>query len=106
MDIYYSPAELRHLIRQNKLRQCDISIACNVTQGQVSRLLNGKEKKPSSAYLKICIYVFNSISKISVQDISENKYLMGAISEVWDGTESQAKLLAKVIRSLAPLCKE
>ncbi len=100
-----SPDELRRIIKQNRLRQNDIAKAIGLSQGQVSRLVSGYYKKPGRAYHNLCKYVINDSDRCNSVDISGNHELLDALSSVWDGSDEQARYLAQVIRSLAPLCQ-
>lgn len=106
MNSYYEPSELKRLIKQLKLNQDDLVGISGVSQGQVSRIISGKFKKPGEAYKRICIYVFNALNTDTRKNVEENKLILDALAEVWDGTDEQAKSLAQVIRSLGPLCSK
>lgn len=106
MSTTIPPQEIRSLLKQHNVSQIDISYGLGITQGQVSRLLSGNFKKQNGTYKKLCIYVLEIIKKVQLPQVQENKDLMDAIANVWDGSPEQAKKLALVIRSLGPLCKK
>lgn len=104
MKNYIEPDELRVLIKQLRINQDELTEAAGVSQGQVSRLIAGKFQKPGIAYKKLCIYVMNVKAVGANANLADNRIIMAAVAEVWDGSMEQACKLAKVIRSLGPLC--
>jgi len=106
MNNLITPNELRALIKQHGLLQNNMANDLGLSQGQVSRLVSGKFKKPGRAYGELCIYVLDAIKKVEPAEIQENQLLVSAIASVWDGSAEQAGLIAQVIRSLGPLCKK
>lgn len=106
MDKFIQPEELRILIKHLRLTQEELSEAAGVSQGQVSRLISGKFKKPGIAYKKLCIYVSKTSATNTNSILPDNAIILAAVTEVWDGSIEQANKLAKVIRSLGPLCNK
>lgn len=106
MKDYYTPIELRQLIKQLRLKQEELAAAIGLTQGQVSRLIAGEFKKPGMAYRELCIFVSKALNTDSKRLVSESNPIMDAIAEVWDGSPEQANRLALVIRSLGVLCEK
>lgn len=104
MEKYFEPEELRILIKHLRLTQEELTEAAGVCQGQVSRLIAGKFKKPGEAYKKLCIYVSRASAANANATLPDNAIILAAVAEVWDGSIEQANKLAKVIRSLGPLC--
>lgn len=104
MKTYYEPSELQRLVKALKLDQSELAKAVGVTQGQVSRLIAGKFKKPGTAYMKLCTHVSNALGKNSRIDNMHTQIIMEAVADIWDGSIEQANHLAEVIRSLGPLC--
>lgn len=83
------------------LTQAMIAAAVGASQSQVSRVLSGAGVRRSRLFDEVCKYVFSvGGSKPNVSDSAE---LTAALEAVWDGTESHAKALALVIRSLGAL---
>ena len=91
--------------RANGLTQSHISLALNVSQSQVSRVLSGLSKRHTKLMDEICIYVNNYMHKTSPSLVLENPEITKAIEEVWDGTFDHAHAIAEVIRSLSAFTK-
>jgi transcriptional regulator with XRE-family HTH domain len=86
------------------ITQESISEALSISQSQVSRLLSGRCKRRTKLLDEICIYVNNQIKGVSPDLVRQNEELLHAIASIWDGSASQAGLIANVIRSLGPIC--
>lgn len=104
MNNYLDPSDLQRLIKQLRLDQGELSVIAGVSQGQVSRLIAGKFKKPGASYMKLCTHVSSAMSKNTRTDTKHAEIIMEAIADIWDGSLEQANQLANVIRSLGPLC--
>lgn len=77
-----------------------------VSQSQVSRTLNGQFKRRSKLFDELCKIAYQSSSTaVAVQPGASAKQadLIAALDAVWDGTDSHARALAVVIRSLSAL---
>lgn len=77
-----------------------------VSQSQVSRTLNGQFKRRSKLFDDLCKIAYQSSSiAVAVQPgaSAQQADLISALDAVWDGTDSHAKALAVVIRSLSAL---
>lgn len=86
------------------ITQDQIAKALSASQSQVSRLLSGRGKRRTKLFDEICIYVNSQIKGVSSDLVRENEGLLLAIASIWDGSASQAELIANVIRSLGPIC--
>lgn len=106
MEEHYEPYELKRLIKNLKLDQSELAGVAGVSQGQVSRLISGKFKKPGKAYKKICNYISEALSSGQHMTAWGDGVIMEAISEVWDGSPEHARSLAHVIRSLGALSRK
>lgn len=86
--------------KRSKLTQSQYAKACGVSQSTISRLLrNGEQRQNDTEMLKkICNYANCDLYKKQSIEPQSNEHLMKALSEVWDGTEQHAKVLAKMIR--------
>ena len=98
-----SPSIIAQRARRARLTQEQIANAVSASQSQVSRVLAGKSVRRSRLYDEICIYVNNAYRGVSPEAVCENKELIEALANVWDGTAHHATVLAKVIRSLGEL---
>jgi transcriptional regulator with XRE-family HTH domain len=99
-----SPDLIARRAKQLGLSQFDIGKAVGLSQGQVSRLLAGRAKRPGTKLDEICAYVYSPAHRsIGRSAVSKNVELMNALEIAWDGTPKHAKALAAVIRSLAVL---
>lgn len=77
-----------------------------VSQSQVSRTLNGQFKRRSKLFDDLCKIAYQSSSTaVAVQPVASAQQgdLIAALDAVWDGTDSHARALAVVIRSLSAL---
>lgn len=77
-----------------------------VSQSQVSRTLNGQFKRRSKLFDDLCKIAYqSSTTSVAVQPgtSAQQADLISALDAVWDGTDSHAKALAVVIRSLSAL---
>jgi len=83
------------------LTQADIAAAVGASQSQVSRVLAGAGIRRSRLFDEVCKYVFAAGKTRPA--VSESAELTAALEAVWDGSESHAKALALVIRSLGAL---
>ena len=100
--------ELRTHFTKNKLKQVDIERNTGVNQAQISRILNGKFRNVDSKNVKLLCKYANLITKNESQltkKANQSVLLMDAINSVWDGSECQEKLLAKLIKSMKPTLK-
>ncbi len=84
------------------LTQEQIAKAVSASQSQVSRVLAGKSIR-SRLHDEICIYVNNALRGVSPEAVCENRELIEALADVWDGTAHHGAALATVIRSLGEL---
>lgn len=89
--------------RRAGLTQDQIAKAVSASQSQVSRVLAGKSIRQSRLHDEICIYVNNALRGVSPEAVCENRELIEALADVWDGTAHHAAALATVIRSLGEL---
>lgn len=103
LNHYGSLEALRAAISRLKLTQIHMAIALGVSQGQLSRALNGETKGRSKLLPQLCEYVFSKDVGITDERILSEPNLLEAIRLVWDGTPQHARALASVIRSLGVL---
>ena len=99
--------DLEKYLRHYPGSQTELANKAGVSQSTISRAMNLQERKRiSNGLLALCNYAGiltvtpDSASRV---DPKKNSDLIGALQEVWDGSEERAKVLAKVIRSLKPL---
>ena len=83
------------------LTQAAIAAAVGASQSQVSRVLSGVGTRRSRLFDEVCKYVF--LAGRARPAVSESAELTAALEAVWDGSDSHAKALALVIRSLGAL---
>lgn len=103
IGLSHSPSTIAQRARRAGLTQEQIANAVSASQSQVSRVFAGKSVRRSRLYDAICIYVNNAYRGVSPEAVCENKELIDALANVWDGTAHHANVLAKVIRSLGEL---
>lgn len=95
--------QLKKYLEENKVTEQSVANATNIDQSYISRIKNGKFKRVTENVKKVCEYARIDLNFVKESSPAEKTILMNAIYEVWDGTEKQAKALAKVIRSLKEL---
>lgn len=86
--------------------QQNLAEMLGVSQSQVSRTLNGQFKRRSKLFDDLCKIAYqSSTTSVAVQPgtSAQQPDLISALDAVWDGTDSHAKALAVVIRSLSAL---
>lgn len=77
-----------------------------VSQSQVSRILGGQFKRRSKLFDDLCKIAYQSTGAAEGAQpgaSAQQADLISALDAVWDGTDSHAKALAVVIRSLSAL---
>lgn len=85
------------------LTQTQLAKELGIPQSQISRVLNGKTKRPNNTYFKLCNYLNKKIENVKSRDAPIPTEILQAVEEVWDGSLDHARALAAVIRSLAVL---
>lgn len=85
------------------INQLEIANHLGINQSQVSRIFRGKVRRHTDTLMRVCRYVSSRSLKISPEEVRKNDLLIEAVADVWDGTESDAQALARVIRSLQTL---
>jgi len=90
-------AELRtQLALRGLATGSSIARATGLGQPQVHRNLFGRPKRVSRTMRALCTYADVDAYE-GACDPSESKVLMEALSSVWDGTDSHARLLARLL---------
>jgi len=99
--------DIRQYLSENPALQHVLAAHAGVHQSTISRIKAGKPRvRLSDGLLKICTYAsIPIVAEIpaSTPDPRENRHLMAALGEVWDGSNGHAKALAKLIRDLKRL---
>jgi transcriptional regulator with XRE-family HTH domain len=88
--------------------QQDLAKVLGVSQSQVSRILSGQFKRRSKLFDDLCKIAYQSTGAVEGARpgaSAQQADLTSALDAVWDGTDSHAKALAVVIRSLSALMK-
>lgn len=93
------------ICREQAITQTEIATALGASQSQVSRILQGKGLRCSRLLEEVCLYVERQKGGASIAAVRENKELIEALADVWDGSAVHAKALSMVIRSLSVLGK-
>lgn len=91
---------LRAEIKARKLRQSDIARALGLSQGHVSRLINGEIAEESKAFRRLAKLV---IQQTSQQSINGKAILDQLLEDCWDGTVEQATVIDEIVRSAMKL---
>lgn len=94
--------DLIRFLNEDEGLQRDIAHAAGVDQSTVSRIRGGEIRHRLSKGLRnLCKYAKIQIEidlPASTSDPTQNPDLVMALAEVWDGTPSHAKALARLIR--------
>lgn len=95
-------AALTREIDSKRTNQTAIAKATGVSQSTVSRVLRLKRIRIGRSIDRLCNYA-NIALEGDLPNPANSQVLMDALTEVWDGTLQDAKLLAKIIRCLRQL---
>jgi len=91
---------LKESLRREDLTLREVSVQVGVDVSQVSRYLNGHFKRMSPNLEAICKFAKVDWTNAIRADPRKSQVLIGALSDVWDGTREHADALAKTISSL------
>ena len=90
-------AEIREQLAQRGIRSgAAIARAAGMGQPQVHRNLFGRPKRVTRTLLPLCKYAGVEAYE-GTNDPRESQVLMEALAIVWDGTDSHARRLAKLL---------
>lgn len=81
-----------------------ISKAVNMCQSTVYRNLYQPQTKLTKGLIDLCIYADIDYKKYQKIDPKSHRYLMDVLSTVWNGTDSHAKQLGRLLLA-AHSCK-
>lgn len=89
---------LRAFMAREGLGQAQLAAKAGVSQSTVSRALSASPRRSSKTRRRLLEYagIFNNTEGARTRVIA-------AFDEMWDGSESQAELVASIIRKLAEL---
>ena len=93
--------QLKHRLRERKIRQSDVARAIGCTQGHVSRLLSGETSEKSKTFQKIVRFLYRGGTEIAPEG---KDILARLIDECWGGTLEQALIFDEIIRGATKLC--
>ena len=96
-------ANARRICTAHGIAQADIAAYVGASQSQVSRILKGEGIRASRLFEEVCLFVERFEGGVSADAVRSNHDLIEALQATWDGSASDAKALAAVIRSLAVL---
>ena len=90
-------------MREKGLNQADLALAARVNQSTVCRALRRPSKRLSQAQKRLCKY-----ARVSIAAYEEGgaRKVVKAFVRIWDGSDSQAVAVAKVIDALGSLCAQ
>lgn len=98
METVLYPSEIKRRLKVLGLKQKDVAVALGCDQGQVSRLLGAGTPTTSETYRQLSGFV----QRQSGERHEESRAIVQAAADrCWDGTESHAVALAKILDSLA-----
>ena len=94
--------QLRDFIRKKRLSQARLADQAGVSQSTVSRALSGTLERHGTARSKLFTYALIDESKTSSASRGKRRVIR-AFDTIWDGSESHAAAIAKIIEALADL---
>ena len=94
---------LRAELQRKNLTQEQHSIACGVSQSQLSRILAGKTLRRSKAVEKVFLYAFSYDSAYTKKASILPPKMTTALSALWDGSTEQAEVLTDLLTGLRRL---
>jgi transcriptional regulator with XRE-family HTH domain len=95
--------QLKRLMHTHKLSQIELALAAKVSQSTVSRALHGPPSKYSEAYQRLCSYAERNLDRKKGLMTEKTNVVEEAFTKIWDGTEHQARAIAKIIEALGDL---
>ncbi len=94
------PAALRARMDVEGHTQKDVEDATGVPQPQISRVLNGRRKRPTDAMRKLCLY---ADLKTTGEALSGSAELSGLLQQVIAGGPQATACVTGILKSLMPL---
>lgn len=89
---------LKNALAEHGWTKRELAERAGIDPGQLTRIMKGDFKRLSGRLRRVC-----KVAGVEVErsfDPSRNRELMSALTEVWDGSESDAKLLGNFLRAL------
>jgi len=96
---------LTQRLRRIGITQQELSNELCVSQSQISRVLGGKSGGRSKLLQQICSYASKAETAVTADQVRTNDELIGALTDIWDGSPEHAHALATVIRALGVLSR-
>lgn len=90
-------------MRANGWSQAELAAKAGVHQSTVSRALAGRSGRHSKARHRLAVFVEHTQRGEQASKEGGPKRVMRAFNRIWDGTESHAASVAKIIGALAGL---
>ena len=97
---------LEAYLRKKAMTHTALSREVGVDQATVQRFLTGRTKTITPAVRKMLAYASikeKDCINASVGSALDNPHIRQALERVWDGSDGSAKLLARLIVTVAPL---
>jgi transcriptional regulator with XRE-family HTH domain len=93
-------AKLRSYIEQQHITQAELARRAGVSQATVSRALGRANKKQSNAKARLFAYA-GLVNEDSTDSTDVGiKLVMKAFEQIWDGSDGDARAVAKMIEAL------
>jgi transcriptional regulator with XRE-family HTH domain len=93
---------LRAYVADKSITQEQLCENANVSQATVSRALKRTPRRRGRAWVRLFTYVTRELSVSSFSEGGKEKVL-AAVERVWDGTDTHAVAIARIIDALAGL---
>lgn len=90
---------LTHRLERAEATQISIAQGAGVSQSTVCRVLQGRNSRLSRSVIKLCNYAGIEIETTRISPQGE-RILWAAFHDVWDGSERDARVLARFVREL------
>lgn len=90
--------KIRAEVKSRNITQAELGKMADIHQSQVSRILRGEFRRPSTNVIKVCKSLGISLKP---DERTENSLpLTDAIHSIWDGTKSGEASLIRLLRAL------
>ena len=91
---------LQAFMIEKGLTQNELAEAANVSQSTVSRIMRRTSQRHGRALVHLCNYAGISLEDADTSTERRQRMIINTFMKVWDGTDSHAETIARVIEAL------